>query len=159
MAIFFIVIVVLLLFCYIFHFSTVIIKFLETTMGDTSESEIELSEDDLNDEVDFTSKYPKTAVSNHLIPFGFSEEDCDVLLKAKDHSMVAPAYFLESISECFERKFVQHGGMVKVKGDTNNKIRHSIEMTHLHLENVIQALSFYFPPQMISLSGKFPTLT
>ena len=110
-------------------------------------------------EVDCTSKYLKTAVSNHLIPFRFSEEDCDVLLKAKDNTMVVPAVFLGSISECFERKFVRHGGMVKMKGDTNNKIRNSLEMTHLYLKNVIQALSFYFPPQMIPLSGKFFTLT
>ena len=36
-------------------------------------------------EVDRTSKYPRTTVSNHLIPFGFSEEV--VLLKAKDNMM------------------------------------------------------------------------
>ena len=108
------------------------------------------------------SNYPKTALHNHIIPFGFSEEDCDVLLKAKDHSMVLPSDFLTSISQCFEGKFVRHNGddgsgvaMVKTKNDTNDKIiKHSLEMTNLHLKNIIQALSFYYPPKTIPLLGK-----
>ena len=109
------------------------------------------------------SNYPRTSQHNHIIPFGFSEEDCDVLLKAKDYSMVIPSDFLTSISQCFEGKFVRHNGdgdsgvaMVKKKDDTNDKvIRHSLEMTNLHLQNIIQALSFYYPPKTIPLLGKF----
>ena len=82
-----------------------------------------------NDDDKIISNYPRTAQHNHIIPFGFFEEDCDVLLKAKDHSMVIPINFLTSISQCFEGKFVRHNGdgnsgvaMVKKKDDTNDKI-------------------------------------
>ena len=101
------------------------------------------------------SGFPRTRTSDqHIIPFGFPEEDCDVLMKFKDASMVVPLYFLESASECFKNVLERHGGVVQVKSNKPNHIHHSLDLINLKLKYLIQALSFYHDTQTIQLSGK-----
>ena len=107
--------------------------------------------------IDLTmSLFPKTTTSDqHIIPFEFQEEDCNVLVKSNDASIVVPLDFLRSASSCFEKILGQHGGVIQVKSNKPNHIHHSLDLINFKLKNLVQALSFYYPPQTIPLSGMY----
>ena len=117
--------------------------------------EYKVEEQELEEGIEkILSLFPKTTSDQHIIPFGFQEEDCDVLLKSKDASIVVPLNFLRTASESLEKRLGRYeGGVVKVKSNKSNHVHYSLDVINFKLKNLVHALSFYYLPQTIPLSG------
>ena len=79
------------------------------------------------------------------IPFGFPKEDCNILVKLNDGSMIIPLDFLSSVSKCFEKKLERHH-----KGPHQ---KYSLDMTSFNYKSLEQAFSFFCPSHTIPLSA------